>query len=246
MAAPQTQFEIKELFRVIREIQSILNQNFAISLENKKQNERMEHLRGSFDSKQEELKNLKETLINFSLNQKTLESLIEKESKQIEKLERDIYDLKNLTEVDTAKKKLNELIASKTEHEIKYFEDLSTWEIAQLEVPKLTKFVEGFQSSILELQEETNKLKIDNDTKTKQNLNLINTHLDLFPPVYIKLIQHLIQRHSFKISTPIYSNKCGSCNMQQSPQSVQIAEKMLDITKCSFCGLILMPDGSFT
>ena len=98
MAATQTQFEIKELFRVIREIQSILNQNFAISQEDKKQNDRMEHLQGTFNNKQNELNSLNDTLLKLSLSQKNLEYLIEKETKQIDKLERDIYDLKNLTE----------------------------------------------------------------------------------------------------------------------------------------------------
>jgi predicted nucleic acid-binding Zn-ribbon protein len=240
------QTEIKELFRVLREIQSLLNQNFSLDDEIKKQLDRLKHLNSTYQSKQEELANLELEQKLLLQQVQELEKTSDKESKQIEKLSRDIYELKNSQDVESAKKQLAEITHSKIVHEADYFSKLDLSEINQREIPKLTKYLEGFFSSITELQGELRELEISHYAKMKQNMDLTKTHLDLFPPSLAQGIGQLIKKNPHKVCASVAGNKCGSCHMQLSAPQAQAAAKMLDIAKCSHCGLILMPEGAFS
>ena len=131
--------------------------------------------------KERELESSRSELETVQNNSKNSEKKLNEISSQIQKLEIDMFNLKNPNEAQKAETQLRDLKSKKSELEALVISYWETSEELNANIQKLHNFIPGIKSSILEMQEELKELTASKEQELKTNTQLLENTLEQLP-----------------------------------------------------------------
>lgn len=231
----------KEIFRILKEINSLDKKIQHIKEEIKQENKRIELLQARLMSTEQEHISTKAQLVETNQILKGEEAELERWQSQWEqtqdKLQMASSD-KELKSLETQASSIKDHIDRLTDS---VFARLETHESLEAELTVLEKFITGAPRGIQEISEDVDINNRPREQKIQSYQERVTRLLSLLPPATEEKFKPLLQLPKSAVTQLDDKNYCGFCGSQISAQRVRNIESQMSLASCPGCSRIIIP-----
>lgn len=236
----------KEIFRVLKEINSLLNKSRELKTQIQTEKSRLEKIDSQIKHKQEKKDSITLEFQQLKSTLSTKEAQLYDATKQNESGSTNLNKAISQKEIDAAEAQLKS-----SQQQIDLLNDeiltlMEQEEAIENELQELDQFLEGVRSGRKEIEDDILSLNSprekDLDSFEARILNLF----ELIPAPHAEHFKKLVSKDLPRgpISRLNSQNFCELCGTQADSTKVKAVEEKLEYKTCSGCGRVLIPESS--
>lgn len=230
---------LKGQLESLLQLQTLDSQVYKLNEEKKNQPAEVEALKKSFDEKKKFLESLEKFYVDAQKEKKDFELEFGTKEESVKKLQGQLYQLKTNKEYNTMLQQINDAKADSSTIEDKILESMD-------KIEKAKSAVDEEKKKLLDVENVFNEQKKKIEEKSKE-IDLKVTQLDaqrkqILPNIDVKILaQYEIILHSRDglAIVAVKSDICTGCNLQVSPQVVNLIQMYDRIITCQVCNRML-------
>lgn len=235
----------KEYFKILKEISSLISKKQELE---KHINDELKRILFIKDQRQK-----RSSLLEEKINEKALiskeEVKIENELSSLQKsLDQAKGNINSIVDVNQEKALLSQI--SNLEEKINVLEEkgfllLESLDLCNEDIKNAQNFLDGSLISLNEIEQEVNKINLENNHQIEITQSRIEALKEELPPKFNDAIDSALKKKiANSIFTRINQSKCDICKLGLSKVEEDSVEKKMELLTCSGCKRIFIPENS--
>ena len=231
-----------EQFKILKEIESLHQDNFGYQDEIDGQNLRIKKLNKQKENSKEKRIELEKELKSNQQQLTQDENTLAGYDKKLEKDKSQIGQLIDAHQIESMQKEISNLVESKEATEARVMDSMEKIESLESEHQQVCSFLAGIDSGIQEVSEDANEHiapLLDKIEKNKKRISTYQNELDA--DIFKRYMKVHLSKGKLKSLSYLVSSCCQVCQMQLSKIEESEVSVSLKLKTCSGCGRILIP-----